>query len=172
VEPGQQVLKRIPTEEGKQKYIAMMHRVSRATGFMEKHGNVGAMIAIPFISLLLWSFFHKRKYNFSEHLAANMMFITFANIVFTVLVFPLQSLFKGTEFSHYFTYAALVLLAVYLGWCLNGFLQLVLAVQRAKSFLVSLLAIVLWFFLSLGTRAVYIYQSKEFYRFFERMFSH
>ncbi len=149
-----------------------MHRMSRATGFMEKHGNVVAMIAIPFISLLSWSFFHKRKYNFAGHLAANMMFITFANIVFTVLVFSLQSLFKWTEFNHYFTYAALVLQAVYLGWCLNGFMQPDHAVQRAKSFLVSFLAIVLWFFLSLGTMAVYIYQSNEFYRFFERMFSH
>jgi hypothetical protein len=51
-------------------------------------------------------------------------------------------------------------------------MQLDHAVQRAKSFMVSFLAVVLWFFLTTGTMAVYIYQSKEFYRFFERMFSH
>jgi len=105
IEPNPYVLARIPTQEGKQKYIAMMHRVGQATGFFSKHGNIVAMVAVPFISLLTWLFFYKRKFNYAEHLAANLMFITFANLVFAVIVFPLQSLFKGEDFFHYFTYA-------------------------------------------------------------------
>ena len=169
-EPNPYVLARIPTEAGKQKYIAMMHRVGQATGFFSKHGNIVAMVAVPFISLLTWLFFYKRKFNYAEHLTANLMFITFANMVFAIIVFPLQSVFKGEEFSHYFTYAALLLQVIYLTWCLNGFLELRTIGERTKSALVNLLALFLWFVFSLSLMALYIYQNKNFYEFFLRMF--
>lgn len=171
IEPNPYVLARIPTEEGKQKYITTIRRVGEATGFMTKHGNIVAMVAVPFISLLTWLFFYKRKFNYAEHLTANLLFVCFANLIFAVLVFPLQSLFKGNEFHHYFTLSALFLQVIYLSWCLNGFLQLSSTGERTKSALVSLLAIVLWFAFTMTVMALYIYQDKNFYQFFVRMFN-
>jgi hypothetical protein len=171
IEPNPNVVARIPTEKGKQNYVAMMHRVSKSTGFMNKHGNVVAMIAVPVISLLTWGFFYKRKFNYVEHLTANMLFLTFSNLIFTILVFPIQSLFSGADFVHYFTYAALFLQALYLAWCLNGFLSLITLLSRLKSVLVSFFVIIFWMFFSMSLMALYIYQNKNFYQFFERMFS-
>jgi Protein of unknown function (DUF3667) len=171
IQPNPSVLARIPTENGKQKYLGMLQRINVSTGFMHTHGNVIAMIALPFVSLLTWLFYFKKRYNYAEHLTANIFFLTFSNLVFTLIVFPLQSQFKSDEFNRYFPFAAMALQAVYLSWCLNGFLELQTFGQRIKSALVSFLAIIMWFIFSLSILAIYIYQNKDFYKFFERMFS-
>ncbi len=171
IEPNPNMVARIPTEKGKQNYIATMHRVNRATGFMNKHGNIVAMVAVPFVSLLTWGFFYKKRFNYVEHLTANILFITYSNLIFTILVFPLQSIYKGTDFVHYFTFAALFVQALFIAWCLNGFLSLSSFLSRLKSFLVSFFAIILWMVFSMSAMALYIYQNKNFYQFFERMLS-
>jgi hypothetical protein len=86
------------------------------------------------------------------------------------LIFPLQALFQGSSFAHYLPMPGLLLQALYLFWCLNGWLDLTTAGGRMKSLLVSLFCIVFWFFLSLTVMAVYIYQSWDFYQFYGRVF--
>ncbi len=169
IEPNQQVLAHIPTQEGKQKYIGMLHRGNKARQFMEKKANIVAMIAVPLIALVSWLFFYRKGYNYAEHLTANLMFVVFSNLVFVLLVFPLQALFRGSAIAGWLPLAGMVLQALYLCWCYNGFFELRTVGQRTKSLLVSLFAIVLWFIFSLTIMAVYIYQSWDFYQFFGRM---
>ena len=165
-EPDAKVLQHIPTEEGRQQYITMMERVTTSSNFFRKHGNVVAMIAVPFISLFTWLFFRRRRYNYAEHLTANMMFVAFSNLVFTFIIFPLAALLDTSDLS---TFIALLLQVCYFTWSLNGFLELTTAGQRAKSFFVSLLAIFLWSVFTITAMAIYIYQSRDFYQFFTRM---
>ena len=168
IHPDSQALARIPSESGKQKYIATMNRVSRSSHFMRNNGNILAMIAIPYISFITWVFFRKQQYNYAEHLTANMMFITFSNLLFALSVFPLQALARGTRAETFLVWIGLILQVLYLAWSLNGFLGLRSARARTKSFAVSFLAIILWMILTLTGMAVYIYQSWDFYKFFTR----
>lgn len=165
--PDETVLQRIPSEQGKQKYIATMERVNSSRNFFRKHGNIVAMVAVPFISLFTWLFFRRKKYNYAEHLTANMMFVAFSNLVFTLIIFPLGALL-GPGMSGSFTAFAMLLQVVYFSLGLNGFLQLKTTGQRTVSFLVSLLAIGLWALFSITCMAVYIYQDWHFYEFFTR----
>ncbi|RYY69653.1 MAG: DUF3667 domain-containing protein [Chitinophagaceae bacterium] len=167
-QPDAQVLKHIPTEEGRQKYIGIIARSNSTGKLFTKHGNVVAMVAVPFISLFTWLFFRRRGFNYAEHLTANMMFVAFSNLVFTVVIFPLSTLMSAAG-SFAIIMIGLLLQAVYFGWALNGFLQLKTAGQRTKSLLVSVLAIILWSIFSMLMTALYIYQSGDFYQFFSRM---
>jgi hypothetical protein len=167
-EPDANVLQRIPTAEGKAKYIAIMKRANNISVVFKKHGNVVAMIAVPFISLFTWLFFRRKGFNYAEHLTANMMFVAFSNLVFTLVIFPLTALVNPTT-SFIITMLALLLQALYFAWGLNGFLQLRTAGQRFKSISVSLLIIILWAAFTMLASAIYIYQSKDFYQFFSRM---
>lgn len=168
--PNQQVLARIPTAEGRERYVGMMHRGDNVRQFMTRKANIVAMVAVPLIALVSWMFFYRRGFNYAEHLTANMMFVTFSNLVFALLIFPLKALLKGNPLAEMLPLAGMLLQALYLSWCYNGFFQLRSAGQRLKSFLVSVSAIVLWFFFSLTVMAIYIYQSWDFYQFFVRMF--
>lgn len=166
--PSQEVLARIPTEEGRQRYTGMMERGNKVRQFMSQKANIVAMVAVPFIALLSWLFFYRRGYNYAEHLTANMMFVVFSNLVFVVLIFPLQALWGGRS-SAGFTALGMLLQVCYLTWCYNGFFGLHTPGQRIRSFGVSLLAILLWSLFSMALMAIYIYQSWDFYQFFVRM---
>ncbi|WEK38104.1 MAG: DUF3667 domain-containing protein [Candidatus Pseudobacter hemicellulosilyticus] len=172
LEPDPAILARIPSEAGRQQYIATIGRAATASGFMSKHGNLVAMIALPFISGITWLFFRRKGYNYAEHLTANMLFIAFNNLFFGLLIFPLQSLLRGTPGYFYIVLAGLLLHALYLMWGMNGFLLLRTTGLRLRSFGVSLLAIGGWALFSLLMVSLYISQSWYFYRYFLRMFGH
>lgn len=166
--PDAKVLQRIPTQKGKDKYLAIMKRANTSSKIFRKNGNVVAMIAVPFISFFTWIFFRRRGFNYAEHLTANMMFVAFSNLVFTLLIFPLAGLLSP-GMSALMSAFAMILQVVYFTWALNGFLQLATMGQRFKSAAVSLLSIAMWAVFSLLATAIYIYQSIDFYQFFTRM---
>jgi len=170
-DPNPAVLARIPTEAGKQQYITVMERVNKSSVFFNRHGNIVAMIAVPFMALLTWLFYRRRKYNYAEHLTAFVLFVAFSNLIFTVTIFPLQAYFKGHWLANAFLFAGLLLQALYIWWCLNGFLQVTKAGSRFRSLLVSLFCILAWMAFSMLAMSIYIYQSRDFYKFFVRMFS-
>lgn len=157
-EPDRQVLSKIPSVAGKQNYISRLQRVDHVAHFTRTKGNILAMIAIPYISLFTWLFFRKREFNYAEHLTANMMFITFSNLLFAALVFPLQAAVRGTRAEGIMMWIGMMVQVLYLGWCLNGLFQLK-SLARLKAFGVSLLAILLWVLLNLLVIGLYIYQS-------------
>jgi len=110
--------------------------------------------------LFTWLAFRRRGFNYAEHLTANMMFIAFSNLIFTLIVFPL---------GKWITPFAMILQALYLGWALNGFLQLNNTGQRLKSFGIAILVIILWAVFSITLMAIYIYRDWNFYEMFRRM---
>jgi Protein of unknown function (DUF3667) len=168
VEPDPRIMQRMPPE-AKQKYTATMQRVNTANTVFRKNGNVVAMIAVPFITLFTWLFFRRRGFNYGEHLTANMMFVAFSNLIFTILIFPLHTIFKSGSMMFVIAIIGMLLQALYFTWSMNGFLQLKTASHRFKSFAVSFTCILLWALFSMTAMAIYIYQSRDFYKFFTRM---
>ncbi|HRD56770.1 MAG TPA: DUF3667 domain-containing protein [Ferruginibacter sp.] len=166
---SQEVLNRIPTEEGKKNYVQTLNRGNKANVFMRKNGNIIAMIAVPFISLFTWLFFRRSRFNYAEHLTANMMFVAFSNLIFTLIIFPLIGWIGNKGLGFGLTFIAMLLQGIYLGWALNGFLQLKTFLQRFKSMSVAILTIFLWAIVSVMSVAFYIYQNSHFLDFFTRM---
>ena len=164
-QPDERVLSRIPTQAGRDTYIARITRGTQVAQFARANGNILAMIAIPFISLITWLFYRKKHLNYAEHLTANMMFISFSNLLFAVFVLLLRSMAGNTPGVQGLGF---LLQVGYLWWSLNGFLDLRQVRSRAKSLAVSFLSILLWIILSIIAMAVFIYRDWDFYKFFNR----
>lgn len=168
-DPDPAILQRIPTEAARQQYLVMMERSNTISEFFTKNGNIVAMFAIPLLGLLTWFFYRKRQYNFTEHLVANLLFTSFMNLVFTLTIFPLQSIYRDTGWGGILVLMGMFWQVLYMWWAFNGFLQLRTAGERFRSFLVSFTCLVAWLVVSMSFIAIYIYRSPQFYKFFTRM---
>lgn len=168
--PDPAVLARIPTAEGRDNYVNILHRANQMQYVLTGKANFVAMVAVPLIALISWLCFYRRGFNYAEHLTANMMFVVFANLMMVILIFPLKALLKDSPMGYRLPFLGMLFQVLYLWWCYNGFFQLQGIGARTRSFLVSFLAISFWFFFSLTITAIYIYQSWDFYKFFVRMF--
>jgi hypothetical protein len=167
--PDKAVIARIPSEEGRRQYITMTTRGAEISGFMNKNGNIVAMFAVPFIAFITWCFWRSSGYNFAEFLVASLLFVTFGNLIFSLLVNPLQALFRGSVIASFMVPVGLLLQTCYYTFAYHQFLP---SSHRsvAGSFAVSFLAIICWSFLSILVMAVYMYRDWDFYKFFVRMF--
>jgi uncharacterized protein DUF3667 len=172
-QPDPDVLAHIPSEAGKKQYVTMFQRGVEVRVFMARHANIVAMVAIPFFAFLTWSFYARRGFNFAEHLTANLFFVAFSNLAFTLIVYPLLGLAGGSGGrSAPATLVGLGLQVIYLTWCYYQFLP---SPQRPlklmAAFGISVLAIILWVVFTMTVMAIYIYRSWSFVDFFSRMFS-
>lgn len=170
IKPDPAVIAQIPTEAGKQEYINTITRVVEASGFMKHYGNIVGMIAVPFLSLITWAFYRRRGYNYAEHLTANLLFTSFNNLYFAILIVPLESLMRGSAGHYLVLLTGLLMHSIYLSWGISGFLHIRGFAQRTGVVLVCIMATVMWSLLTLLVMAVYIHRSWDFVRFFYSMF--
>jgi len=149
--------------------IIQYQRAMAAKDFFTKRGNLVAMFAIPFFALFYWLIYYRRPYNYSEHLVANLMFVTFANLAFTLIVFPLQGILRGTPWENLINLVGFLLQAFYYTIAYKGFVQLKGFWPVAKLAFFSLLAIILWVMLSTSAIAIYVVRNLHFYEYFTHM---
>jgi len=169
--PVPESILRIPNEKAKANAIGMFKRGQNIRVFTSKNGNLMSMIAIPTIAFVFWLAYRKRRYNYAEHLTANLMFTTFANLAFTIIVFPWQYFAKGTAMEGGAVGIGLLLQMVYYTWAYSGFLQVKTFGGVVKAFFVAFLGILVWTVFWMTVMAIYIYQSWNFNEFFSRMFA-
>lgn len=156
----------IPDPEKRASSEIQYYRAMEARDFMSKHGNLVAMFAIPFFSFFFWLAYYRREYNYSEHLVANLLFVGFANLAFTVVVFPLQGLLKGTPWGVFAVFLGFLLQAFYFSLAYTGFMKLKGFWPVTKIALLSLLGIMLWSIVALSAIAIYAMRSIHFYEYF------
>jgi hypothetical protein len=160
---------RIENPIQKAKTMEIFHRVSVTRNFFDKSANVVAMIAVPFFALYFWLIYYRKRYNYSEHLVANLMFISFANLAFTLLVFPVQILLKGTPWIGFMPLLGLLFQLIYFCIAYRGFVQLKGFWPMFKIIIGTLIGLMLWIFFTQIISALYIYQSWEFMDYFKHM---
>jgi hypothetical protein len=168
--PDARVLTQIPSDKGKQQYLLMSERGHEINSLMTRHGNVVALFAVPLFALFSYLLLRNTGYNYAEHLVANLLFVAFGNLIFTLIVWPLQSIASNTTIAALApVLIGLPLQLIYFTWC---YYQLMPAsrYRLGKAFGVSLLGIVMWTLVSLTFVALYIYRSPSFVHFFARMF--
>ncbi len=152
----------IKNPQSKKEALAIYQRATAARSFFTKHGNIVAMIAVPFFAFFFWLIYFRRAYNYAEHLVANLMFVSFANLAFSLIVFPLQAMSKGVLNAGLINLLGLVLQWFYFSFAYSGFMNVKGFSQYLKVFLATLIVLILWSVLTILSIAVYSYQSWNF----------
>jgi hypothetical protein len=153
----------------KETMIIRYHRGMEARAFTAKNGNILAMFAIPLFALYFWLIFYRREYNYPEHLVASLLFVTFANLAFTLVVVPLQLALKGSPWGIWMPMVGFLLQAFYLTIAYKGMMKLKGFWSVSKMALLSVIAILLWAILSASAIAIYVVRSIHFYEYFTHM---
>jgi len=157
---------KIDNDEKREEAIAIYERALKTQQFFIKHGNIVAMIAVPFFACYFWLIFYKRKYNYSEHLVANLMFVSFANLAFSLFVFPLQILLKTTPFASMVYFLGFLLQLVYFVVAYKGLMELKGFWPVTKIVVATIISLILWAVFSQLASAIYVYQNQNFMDYF------
>lgn len=158
-------IQRVPDPVAREKAIAMYQRGKQVREFTSKKASLISLVAIPVIAFVFWIAYKRNRFNYSEHLTAVLMFTAFANLIFGLLVFPLQKILHGSTGI----LIGFILQSIYFSW---SYMQLTAARtmgKKLKAVMVSSLVIIIWFLFSSSLMAIYIYRSWSFYQFFVRM---
>jgi hypothetical protein len=86
----------IPDPVVKAKIYTIMSRQANALFFIKKYSNLISMFAVPLMSFLLYLFYCRGRYNYAEHLVANLYNYGFTALTFTFIAIPLASLVNST----------------------------------------------------------------------------
>lgn len=74
--------------------IKRMEKMAKIGRFFSKYSNYVAMLAAPLISFLIWLLYLKGRYNFTEHLVANLYLIGFTNLFRSLIFVPIAIFFS------------------------------------------------------------------------------
>ena len=167
-QPNPNVIRQIPTEEGRQRYLTMMNRSANATKFTQKNGNILAMIALPLFTLITWTFYGRRGYNFAEILVANMLFIAFANLLITLLVYPWLGQVVGKPIYFYAVGGMLLVQVLYIGWAQYQFFRFTQPAAIFLTWFTTLITVVIWSVMTIVFLMMYMFRS-DWPRAFKKM---
>jgi hypothetical protein len=157
--PDPRVLSQLNAQQRKA-YVGFMNRVSQFQEFNKHHSNIVAMIGLPFYALISWLFFRKRGYNYAEMLVANMLFLAFGTVLFSLFFSTWVGRFAGQPLYFYGLLAGMLLLITYIAWGLYQFLGF----QKKSSMLLTwgvvLLINILWIAIVALAMFYYVFRSQ------------
>ncbi|RYG06578.1 MAG: DUF3667 domain-containing protein [Chitinophagaceae bacterium] len=170
--PDGEILARMPGQAARDQYVMMFTRGAEINGFLTRHSNIVSMFAVPVFGFVTWLFFRRNRYNFAENVTANLLFVSFSNIIFTILIYPLLGQARGNQGAYYsILMMGILLQMIYLSWCYFQFQPNDSRFRLPKAIGLSLLGLFLWQVIYMLVISVYIYRDLNFYKFFVRMFS-
>ncbi len=167
--PIPQGILRIENPIKKAEAMAIYHRVGVVKTFFTKSGNIMAMIAVPFFAFYFWLIYYRKRYNYSEHLVANLMFVSFANLAFSLVALPSEAILKGTPWAPFVPLLGFLLQIIYFAIAYKGFVELKGFWAMFKIVLATTIGIMLWVFLTQIVAAIYVYQNANFMDYLKHM---
>jgi Protein of unknown function (DUF3667) len=72
-------------------FLGFMKRQANAMIFIKKYSNIISMVTVPLLALIFSLFYLKRKYNYAEHIVANMYSTGFTSLVMAFVIIPISS---------------------------------------------------------------------------------
>ena len=139
----------------------LFERQHKAETIITKYSNSVAMLAVPLVCLIYWLFYIKGRYNYTEHLIANLYISGFQNIFYSLIFVPIV-LLLGIRQSKPNT-LALVVVLLYLAFQLAyasvfyyRFINKGTQASAWKAAGVTVLATVVWIALFGGAIFLYI----------------
>jgi hypothetical protein len=120
-------------------FLGLVKRQANSMIFVKKYSNIISMITVPLLSLIFSLFYLKGKYNYAEHLVANMYSTGFTSLVMAFIIIPLSS--SGNQYMLMIAMAANILFdIIYRGIFYYRFINRPGTGAIAKALGVSLLA--------------------------------
>jgi hypothetical protein len=153
------VLAQLPTEKQKRSYVKLIDRVNEGTEIGRHHLNFVFMIPLPFYALVVWLFFKRRGYNYSEVMVAYMMFLSFATFIMTLFVYTWVGRFQGQPLYFYGVLGGKLLEIIYAGWALYIFFGFKNKWSIISTSAVCLLNFVLWVVVVTLALLYYVFRS-------------
>ncbi|WP_316771797.1 DUF3667 domain-containing protein [Pedobacter frigiditerrae] len=168
-DPIPEGISKIENPVKKAEAMEMYHRVGVVKNFFTKNSNFVQMIAVPFFAFYFWVIYYRKRYNYSEHLVANLMFVSFANLAFSIIALPLLGVLKGSHWEPLIPLLALLLQLIYFVVAYKGFVELKGFWPMFKIILTTLIGLILWVLLTQLGSALYVYQNSNFMDYFKHM---
>ncbi|HVG40234.1 MAG TPA: DUF3667 domain-containing protein [Chitinophagaceae bacterium] len=151
-----QQVNQVPDVVKRTRMLAKLGRVEEASHFMAKYSNYINMAITPLYAFIFYLFFRRSRYNYTEHLVANLYFAGFAVIFFILFVLPYNVLMKGSPNYIYGIYGFLIFDALYRSFAYYQFINKRGVKHYFYALFVSSLIIISWYFISTTAVAYYI----------------
>ncbi len=161
--PAEQMAKyeNIKDPATKAKVGAILERRVKSSQFINRYANFVAMIATPLITFFLWLFYKKGRYNYTEHLVANMYFSGFTVLGFALIFGPIMRILDlGGGFNIVLIFFFLFEI-IYRAISYYNFIHKRTIGSAIKAVLSSVAVIFIWFILVFA--AIYFYLSSGFW---------
>ena len=133
--------------QAKERMLKTADRVETSMKISSKYANLISMLATPLMTFFLWLFYFRNKYNYTEHLVANMYIVGFTLLVFALVFTPLNAL-TGHRMGYYGLLAWFLFEIAYRTYAYYQFIQDYSMRGKIKAFGSSLFVVVFWAALS------------------------
>ena len=151
-----QQVNQVPDAIKRTRMLAKLDRVEKASHFMAKYSNYINMAVTPFYAFIFFLFFRRNRYNYTEHLVANLYFAGFGVLFFILFVLPYSLLMKGSPNYIYGIYGFLIFEALYRSFAYYQFINKRGVKHYLYALFVATLIIISWYFFSTTAVAYYI----------------
>ena len=124
--------------------IERMNKMINIGRFFSKYANYVAMLAAPLISLLIWLLYLRGRYNYTEHLVANLYLIGFTNLFRCLIVAPIAIFFSIAPENRNVQLGFVVFEVLYRTFFYYRFMGEYNWAGKAKAFLVAAGTAIFW----------------------------
>lgn len=128
----------------KQQMLDMAERTKKVAVVTGKYSNIINMLATPFFVLFLWLLYVRKKYNYTEHLFANMYFVGFTMIVYSLIILPLHQ-YILPQYGSVWIGIFFLFEIFYRGYAYTSFINDKTTGGIVKAYLISFLVSAIWF---------------------------
>ena len=139
----QKDVEKIPDPAARRNMTRLYERRDYITGITAKYSNFIYMGATPFLTLIVWMFYFRGRYNYTEHLIASLYITGFCALLYAVVLAPLSlvPLIRAyrLQFLAYFIFEISYRAVFY-----NRFMGKTNPAAILKNWLVSLFVIIFW----------------------------
>lgn len=137
-----QTAQQIKDPVAKKNLLATARRVETVGLITSKYANIISMLSTPLLSFFLWIFYRRNRFNYIEHLVANMYFIAFTVLVYAIILTPLRALLP--QAGTYLLYTYFLFEIVYRSFAYYHFIQKYSTAGIIKAISVSSFVVLFW----------------------------
>lgn len=117
-------LKKLPPTAANKHAVVIAERRMKAVNFTSKYANVLNMVFVPVVALIFYLCYFRSRFNYTEHLVANMYAAGINALVFSLIIAPVTMIMnKGSKFYFMLIILFLIWEALYRAFLYYGFIQ-------------------------------------------------
>jgi hypothetical protein len=144
---------RMKNPVAKQQMLAMAARAEKVNKVTGKYSNVINIVATPLLTLIFW-LAYRRRVNYVESLVANMYFVGFIMLFYSLLIVPLQYFFPAA--GSYLIALFFLFEFIYRGRAFYQLQDRTGAAAIVKAYGISLLMSIIWVLITYSIIVYYI----------------